>query len=84
MSDWFAIACERSTVVRSLKFAVVVGVILIAINHGDAILVGEIDRARVFQMLLTVVVPYMVSTFSSVGARREMARHTPEATRRVE
>ncbi len=40
MSDWLAIACERSTVRRGLKFAVIVGAVLITINHGDSIVVG--------------------------------------------
>jgi len=72
MSDWLAIACERSTIVRSLKFAIVVGAILITINHGDAILVGDVDSGRLLKMMLTVLVPYLVSTFSSVGARRHI------------
>lgn len=84
MTDWLAIACERSTVVRSLKLAVVVGVILIAINHGDAILAGDVDGGRLLKMMLTVLVPYLVSTFSSVGARLEMSRHVPEDARRLE
>jgi len=84
MSDWLSIACARSTVVRGLQFAIVVGAILVAINHGDAILAGEISRGRLLQMLLTVMVPYLVSTFSTVGARLEMSRHVAEDTRHVE
>ncbi len=36
MPEWFSIAIEGSTVRRGLKFAVVVGAVLIGINHGDA------------------------------------------------
>ena len=43
MSEWLSIACERGTVVRGLKFAVVVGTILITINHGDASILGFCD-----------------------------------------
>ena len=60
----------RSVVRRALKYAVVVGAILIAINHGDAILDGAVDGKRILQMALTVLVPYTVSTLSSVGAIR--------------
>jgi hypothetical protein len=60
---------------RALKFAVVVGIILISINHGDAILKGEITRGRIFRMALTVLVPYVVSTLSSVQAMREQKRN---------
>ena len=53
---------------RAAKTAVFVGVILIAINHGDALLAGNIDPARLAKMLLTFVVPYSVSTYASVKA----------------
>jgi len=65
---WLRVAGERPVVVRALKFAVVVGAVLIAINHGDALLRGEIDAGRLLKMGLTVLVPYTVSTLSSVGA----------------
>ena len=75
---WLAVAREAAVVRRALKFAVVVGAILITINHGDAILAGDLDRRRLLKMALTVLVPYTVSTLSSVGAtlalRAELAR----------
>jgi hypothetical protein len=52
----------------------VVGALLIAINHGAAIARGEIGAERLFQMVLTLLVPYTVSTLSSVGALRDAAR----------
>lgn len=58
---------------RALTYAVVVGAVLITINHGDAILRGEVDGSRLARMVLTMFVPYVVSTLSSVGAIR--ARH---------
>jgi hypothetical protein len=57
---------------RALAFAVVVGAILIGINHGDALLRGEIDSVRLWKMGITVLVPYSVSTLSSVSAIRTM------------
>jgi hypothetical protein len=65
---WCGLACRGSVVRRGMKFAVVVGSILIAINHGDAILAGELTRTNYIQMGLTVMVPYVVSVLSSVGA----------------
>ena len=50
--------------------AAVVGSVLIVINHGDAILRGDLSRGRLFRMALTVLVPYCVSTYSSVQALR--------------
>ena len=70
MKEWMRMAMEPDVVKRGLKFAIVVGAILIAINHGGAILAGEIDSARILSMALTVFVPYAVSTLSSVAAMR--------------
>ncbi|MCH8133793.1 MAG: nitrate/nitrite transporter NrtS [Myxococcales bacterium] len=53
--------------------ALLVGPILILINHGDSILQGEIGPVRALKMALTMAVPYLVSTFSSVGALRRQA-----------
>lgn len=74
MADWLRLAIQPTVVRRALKFACVVGCVLISINHGPAILRGEVTSERVLQMCLTVLVPYTVSTLSSVGAMREMAR----------
>jgi hypothetical protein len=68
LGRWLAVARERAVVLRACKFAAVVGVVLIAINHGDALLAGELDARRLLKMGLTVLVPYVVSTLSSVGA----------------
>jgi len=53
---------------RALKYGLIVGSILIIINHGNAITAGAIDATRMIQMILTLLVPYCVSTASSVGA----------------
>jgi hypothetical protein len=66
--DWLRTASTKRVVVRGLKYSVVVGSILIFINHGNAIVDGTVDATRLIQMLLTLLVPYCVSTASSVGA----------------
>ena len=68
---WLRSAAHPATVRRAVITAVIVGSVLIAINHGSAILSGQITRSRVFQMCLTVLVPYIVSTASSVATRKE-------------
>jgi len=68
-----AVALSRSVVRRAIGYAVVVGAILITINHGDAILSGDIGFTRVIKMGLTMLVPYAVSTLSSVQATRDHA-----------
>ena len=71
MKESLRLALQPSVVKRALKYAIIVGMVLISINHGDAILDGNVSGGRVFKMALTVLVPYVVSTLSSVGALRE-------------
>ena len=59
---------------RAFAYLVVVGAVLVGINHGDAIVRGDFDGPRLAKMLLTPVVPYVVSTLSSVSAIRAQAR----------
>jgi hypothetical protein len=68
-----AVACEGRVVRRALAFAVVVGSVLVAINHGDALLAGSLTRGQLLKIGLTVLVPYVVSTWSSVLAVRSAA-----------
>jgi hypothetical protein len=69
---WLRTAADRKVVLRGLAYALVVGAILVAINHGDAILGGNLDTSRWIRIALTVVVPYCVSTASSVGATLDL------------
>lgn len=73
------LACQPSVVRRALKYAVVVGTVLIAINHGDAVLRGELEAGRVARMALTTLVPYVVSTLSSVGAMIQAQQAEPRS-----
>jgi hypothetical protein len=64
------LALDAAVMRRALLFAVIVGPILIAINHGDALIAGQIGGQRWLKMGLTLMVPYLVSTVSSVAALR--------------
>ena len=68
------LALSPPVVRRALLYAFVVGAILITINHGDALLAGHVSAERWWKMGLTVLVPYTVSTLSSVGALRSVAQ----------
>lgn len=59
MTEWFRLACTRSVARRALKYAIGVGTLLIVINHGEAIVQGNISLVRLFRMALTMAVPYM-------------------------
>lgn len=76
--EWLQLATSRSVVGRACRVAVIVGGALVAINHGDALLQGDISLGRGLRILFTAIVPYCVSTYSSVTALREhiAAEHT--------
>ena len=59
---------RRETVFRAIKVAMVVGPILIIINHHDALLSLELHRHLYFKIALTFLVPYCVSAYSSAQA----------------
>jgi hypothetical protein len=83
-AELWTLARGRSVVLRGVKCALVVGPILIAINHGDVILSGEIESTAYVKMGLTFLVPYAVSVFSSIGAvvAREAAAEDASAPTR--
>ena len=68
--DWLRLATSASVVRRATLVALIVGTILVAINHGDAIVRGDVTLGRALRIVLTVMVPYCVSTYSSVCAIR--------------
>ena len=70
-AGWLALATAGPVVRRALGFAAIVGTVLVAINHGDALLRGELGPGRAWKIGLTVLVPYGVSTISSVLALRD-------------
>jgi hypothetical protein len=74
MNEWLQLATRPAVMRRALGYAVVVGAVLIFINHGDAIVRGDISIGRLLRIVLTVTVPYVVSTASSVGALRDARR----------
>lgn len=77
--DILAFATSRSVVRRALRVALFVGVILALLNHGDRILTGTLNSATILKIMLTFLVPYCVSTYSSVLAVKEgMQTLTPD------
>ena len=74
MTDWLRLAFHRATVRRALLTAIVVGPVLVAINQGEAILAGQLGALVLTRIALTLAVPYVVSTVSSVATRREVGQ----------
>ena len=61
-------AFTREVVVSSLKVLLVVGTILVFINHDVTIFQFSLTGEIIYQLALTYLVPYCVSTYSSVKA----------------
>lgn len=61
---WF----RRETVTRALKVAGVIGPVLILINQHDVLWRMEFSTHLLAKILLTFLVPYSVSSFSSARA----------------
>lgn len=74
MRDFLMLCVSRSIVRRAGFTALLVGTGLIIINHGDVLLTGQVDASRLFKMILTVLVPYVVSTVSSASTILSMRK----------
>ncbi|MDX8414544.1 MAG: nitrate/nitrite transporter NrtS [Mariprofundales bacterium] len=68
MKSRLKVARHPSVVRTAFKFALIVGPILVVINHGDAILAGTMDTVAWLKCALTMLIPYTVSTLSSINA----------------
>ena len=68
--SFLQLARSSSVVQRAIRIALVVGTLLVAINHGQALLSLQMDLTRWIQVILTYFVPYGVSTYASVQALR--------------
>ncbi|MFT5580707.1 MAG: hypothetical protein ACI9WS_003475 [Paraglaciecola psychrophila] len=71
-SSFLSTALTGQVVQPALRIALLVGSVLVLINHGSALLAGQLDSARLLQIALTYCVPYCVSTYSAVRAIRGM------------
>ena len=76
---FFHVAFQWAVVRRSLIIAAIVGVILVAINHGSCLLAGEFLSVCAVQSGLTFLVPYCVSTVSCVLAHADHQKRTADS-----
>jgi len=76
MTEFLRLCFVRSVLKRAAITACIVGTVLIVINHGDALMQGSVDQNRIFKMILTLIVPYLVSTVSSVSTILSMKKES--------
>ena len=65
---FLVIGTSPSVIKRGIKYSIIVGTVLTLINHGDSLLERELDKIKLLRIGLTYIVPYIVSTLSSVQA----------------
>ena len=63
------IAAERSTVISSLQVGLVVGIILNVINQWSALSSMNYHLLDLSKIILTFMVPYLVSTYATIQAK---------------
>jgi len=56
-----------------LKTALFVGSLLFLINHGPALLRGEMSRERWISVLLTYAMPYLVNVYGQYSYRLKLS-----------
>ena len=62
----FHIAFRKDVFLRAFKMALIVGIILAIINHGDHIFLGTMTVTNWTKILITSCVPFCISTVFSV------------------
>lgn len=72
-SDW---------ILSAIKIALIVGTILFAINHGEAVYHKRMDTSRWISVVLSYVVPYCVYMFgkASVFEKEQNRKQEEELT----
>ena len=61
LQGYCAALLDRKLMQTALKVAAVVGTFLFMINHGSALVQGQMTRSRLMSGLLTYLVPYAVN-----------------------
>lgn len=66
----YRLATERTAVQRALRVALIVGIVLNLVNHPGLITALSFENLKPGSVLLTFIVPYLVSTYSTVLSNR--------------
>ena len=64
-----SIALRRELMIRALKIALVVGVILNLINQGEKIFIFAFDDINYYKFFLTFLVPFAVSMYTAISMK---------------
>lgn len=73
-SAFLVLAMKPAVVRTAVRISIIVGTILVLINHGSAVASWSFSKQNLIQICLTYLVPYCVSTYSSVRAIQDQLR----------
>jgi class 3 adenylate cyclase len=80
MPAWYFVVTDPAVLRRAAITGLGVGTLLTAINHGPALLAGSLPASAPAQIVLSYVIPFLVSLASSVIAIRVERRDSTAAT----
>lgn len=66
--NFWQLATAKQVTINAIKIAIIVGSILAIINYGDRIISGDMLSSDWIKLGFSYLVPYAVSTVSSVSA----------------
>lgn len=73
-SFWELLFCKKS-MIRAVKISLIIGTLLIIINQADMIIAGNMPP--LWKIILTYLVPFSVSSYSSAKLLHEINRKQP-------
>jgi hypothetical protein len=71
LKEYFLSLGDSEFILTGLKTALVVGTLLFLINHGAALLRGEMTVERWISTIVTYVMPYLVNVHGQYSYRRK-------------
>lgn len=72
-SNFLVCLIDRVTVRRASRISVVVGTLLVILNHGDLLWAGS--APALWKVVATYCVPYCVSSYSTASLLSQLARN---------
>ena len=64
-----SIASSKQLLLRALKIAFVVGIILNLINQGELLIILAFDEINYYKFFLTFIVPFSVSMYTAISMK---------------
>lgn len=68
---FFKLVFSKAVVINAIKVSLLVGTLLVSINHGDALIDTELTLERGLKIALNYLVPYFVASYSAVKALQQ-------------